>query len=70
MGEMADWVLETIVLPGDDDGTEDPWIPCGKVCRYCGAENLHWEKTKAGSWRLFESDNQIHTCSSYKSKGG
>lgn len=67
MGEHADDLIDQIwndMFNADFDGwgeDSDMWGCTPKVCRYCGAGNLHWELLE-DKWRLFQENRKIHRC--------
>lgn len=48
---------------GPQDDTTDYFN--NKVCKYCGCECLHWEKTKRG-WKLADYVGDFHVCEGFK----
>ena len=73
-GEMAaDEVLNHMEYPGEDYEPKESWRnyerdydPTGRTsCRYCGAEDLTWDVVGKDKWRLFELNDQPHTCKEY-----
>lgn len=66
MGDIADYIIDGIIEGGYEE-EEESWAGPGKQtysCKYCKKQGLHWVFTN--SWRLFDKDNNIHSCDSWK----
>ena len=65
MGDMADMIIDDIMLAHWDNGGPDFEQPL-KRCKYCGEDGLHWREDGYGKWRLFDDRNNMHSCVSNK----
>ena len=75
MGEMADFALDGISFEAEFESEEDITLKTSeKSCKYCGAGGLSWAKagdeSKNSSWRLVDSDGNLHSCKAFKMEEG
>lgn len=61
MGEMADFLAETLYDDDDEDGESYYYEPQPKTCNRCGKKNLYWKNCE-GRWRLFDIEEKQHIC--------
>jgi len=63
MGDMADWEIDNGIENWDGFYDDENYPRTSyQTCKYCKARGLHWQQTKEGKWRLFNSLNKLHEC--------
>lgn len=69
MGDAAEYALQQWLDALYDD-SEPYWLDrAPKTCRYCGAIDIEWGKSK-GKWVLFDNTGNTHVCSAKKAFDG
>ena len=54
MGDIADWHVEQMDIPDENDDLN-------ASCKYCGESYLYWSETDSG-WRLHDHYGKLHSC--------